>query len=212
MKKILLIALVIVIASFATAMSQGKTGITEKGFKIGLNMSKYTGSDATNTKTKSGLVLGGYITYSLSDIFALQPELQYTMKGAKGEFYSAEYDITIDLTDKLNYLEIPILAKFFVNTRSSVKPSFYAGPAISFLMSAKEKGEAQGVSAEVDIKDYIKSTDFGLIFGAGTDFLAGSGRITFDIRYEMGLSSIDDVSNAADIKNSNLSLMVGYGF
>jgi serine/threonine-protein kinase len=54
----------------------------------------------------------------------------------------------------------------------------------------------------------VKIMDFGLIFGAGVEF----GKITVDARYNLGLTTIDDSEEEADVKNSVISIMVGYSF
>ena len=62
----------------------------------------------------------------------------------------------------------------------------------------------------------MKSTDFGLVIGAGVDFglgVPGTGKITLDVRYSLGLSTIADVEGEeVDIKNGAFSLMVGFSF
>ena len=67
---------------------------------------------------------------------------------------------------------------------------------------------------EEDIKDSTKSIDFGLVLGAGFDYMLESGCVTFDVRYVLGLTTIDDpeVGDAADVKNTGIQFLVGYGF
>ena len=188
------------IALSVSAQNEG-VGLTAKGFKVGLNMANVSGDDVSGTDTKVGFAFGGFFTYNFSPTFALQPEFLYTMKG----FTVSELGIDIDF--KANYLEIPVLFKLTFGT-GTTKPSLFAGPAIAFLMSSK--AEALGVS--VDLKDVTKGTDVGIVFGGGVGFAVGSGTMTFDGRYTMGMSSIDDSGDDEDVKNSNISFMVGYGF
>ena len=67
-----------------------------------------------------------------------------------------------------------------------------------------------GVS--VDIKEAWKGTDLGMVFGGGVDFPVGSGVMTLDGRYTMGMSKVPDADIEIDVKNTNISFMVGYGF
>lgn len=200
MKKLIvtIIALSLLVC-VSSVFAQTATGITGKGVKVGLNMAKATGGDVGDgAKTYMGFAVGGYITYAFSDMFAVQPELQYTMKGTK-------YDVGGTTSKvKLSYIEIPILAKILLSGGEKIKPSFYIGPGIGFLMSAKAE--------DVDIKDNMKSTDLGLIGGVGADYLMGAHKITFDLRYEAGLTKLDDTAAKADIKNSAFSILVGFGF
>ena len=192
------------------------TGITSKGIKAGINMAKFTGSDADDAfgndiSMRTGLAAGVFITYSFSDLFAIQPEVYYAMKGSKSNYPYSE-DLNIDLTEKLDYIEIPVLFKVMLAGGTSFKPNFYAGPEVGILLSAKAKGEAGGTSFETDIKDNIKSTDFGLIGGVGTDIPMGNGKLTFDIRYDVGLAKVVDYSPAPKVYNSAITILVGYGF
>jgi len=201
MKKLVLLTVAMLFMFSTVAFSQGMvTGLTGKGVKVGLDMANFTGDDVSDAKMKLGIVGGGFITYAFSDLFAIQPELIFSMKGAKYEPTGGSYDF------KLNYIEIPVLAKVLLAGGGNFKPNFYAGPAIGFLLSAK--------SDTTDVKDITKSTDFGLIGGAGADLHMGTGpgKITFDIRYEVGLTSIDDSGADAKINNSTISFLVGYGF
>jgi hypothetical protein len=200
MKKVLILSLVALFVYSAAVFAQDPiTGLTGKGFKLGLNLANFTGDDApSDLSMRMGLAAGGFITYSFSDLFAVQPELLYSMKGAK-------YDVAgVEATAKYDYIEIPILFKVLLSGSGNFKPNFYAGPAIDFLLSAKVDDQ--------DVKDFTKSTDFGLIGGAGADFWMGTGKITFDLRYDIGLSSIDDSGTDAKVNNSAISFLVGYGF
>jgi hypothetical protein len=200
MKKLIVtvIALSLFVGLTGIFAQTATTGIIGKGVKVGLNMAKATGGDVQDAKMYMGFAVGGFMTYAFSDMFAVQPELQYTMKGSK-------YDAGGTTTKaKLSYIEIPILAKVMLSGGEKIKPSFYAGPGIGFLMSAKYEDE--------DIKDNMKSTDLGLIGGVGVDYLMGAHKITFDLRYEAGLTKLDDTEAKADIKNSCISILVGMGF
>jgi hypothetical protein len=203
MKKIVIISLVTLMAFSTTVFAQDVvTGLTGKGIKVGLNLANVSGDDAPDDiSMRLGLAAGGFITYAFSDMFAIQPELLYSMKGYKFDVPGGESE-----TAKIDYLEIPILFKVLLVGGGNFKPNFYAGPAVGFLLSAK--------AGDFDMKDNMKSTDFGLIGGAGADLLMGTGpgKITFDVRYNVGLTSTDDSGADAKISNSTISFLVGYGF
>ncbi len=212
MKKVLILTLVALFVLSAASFAQEMvTGLTGKGVKVGADLANFTGSDKPdNAKMKIGFTGGGFITYAFSDLFALQPELLFTMKGAKTDAGGVNYKTN------LSYIEIPVLFKVLLAGGGNFKPNFYAGPAISFLMSAKATADPEPTGWVSDIKDNYKSTDFGLIGGAGADMHMGTGpgKITFDVRYEVGLSSLDNVDDGVDAKinNSAITFMVGYAF
>ena len=200
MKKVMTIVLALTLLFavsnlFAQAPSVGLTG---KGIKAGVDLAKFTGSDATDQSMKTGFTVGGFITYSFTDLFGIQPELLYSMKGSKVDVGGTT------VNTKLNYIEIPVLFRVQLVGAPTFKPNFYVGPELGILLSAKRE--------DVDIKDDTKSTDFGIIGGVGADFPMGAGKLTFDARYDLGLSKVVDVSPAPKVNNSAITFLVGYGF
>ena len=180
------------------------------GVKAGLNLANLSGDDISDTDARTGFAGGLFFMYQFNDMFAIQPEAYYTMKGAtdKGTIEGFTYEAEM----KLDYIEIPLLLKFLIPIKDSgVRPSIFAGPSIGFNMSAKSKIEAGGQTFEEDIED-VASTDFGLVFGGGIGFPVGNGELGLDIRYILGLSTIDDSAEKADIKNSVINFNLYYGF
>lgn len=180
------------------------------GVKAGLNLANLSGDDISDTDSRTGFAGGLFFMYQFSDMFAIQPEAYYTMKGAtdKGTIEGYSYEAEM----KLDYIEVPLLLKFLIPLKgSSIKPAIFAGPSIGFNMSAKTKVEAGGQSFEQDMED-VASTDFGLVFGGGIGFPVGSGELGVDIRYILGLSTIDDSAEKADVKNGVINFNLYYGF
>lgn len=185
MRKLLLTLAAVFTCSFANAQ-EAKFGI-----KAGLNLADWSGDDADGIDSKVAFHAGGFAEIKLTDKFALQPELLYSAQGGKAD--GGTYNV--------DYINIPIMAKFYAAEKLSIE----AGPQIGFLMSAKAKpdnGDSQ------DIKDELKSTDFGINLGLGYNF---TDNISAGLRYNLGLSQVVDVSGV-DIKNNVFSLSVGYKF
>ncbi|MCU0344171.1 MAG: PorT family protein [Ignavibacterium sp.] len=182
----------------------------QAGLKAGLNIANLSGDDAGSPDSKTGFAFGGFFMYQFSPMFAIQPEAYYTMKGAteKMDFQGT----TVDLTYTLDYIEIPVLFKFLIPIQGSgVKPAIFAGPFLGINTTAKVKAEYQGESQEEDIED-TKSTEFGLQFGGGIGFPIGKGELGVDIRYILGLSTIDDSAAEADVKNNLINVNLYYSF
>ncbi|WP_409415650.1 porin family protein [Flavobacterium sp. PS2] len=190
MKKIILSMVAILAFGFANAQE------TRFGVKGGLNLTNFTGG--YDTKSLVGFHVGGFAEIKVMDKFFIQPELLYSAQGAKFDSPFGDYDA------KLNYLNIPVLAKYYVTKEFSVE----AGPQIGFLLSAKTDGE--------DAKDGYKSTDIGFNLGAGYNF---TENLSVGIRYTIGLSGLADRGDYEDLddyydsaKNSVLALSLGYKF
>jgi len=188
-------------------------GITA-GFKIGVNYADFFGEQVgeieellgNEFKSKWGLCAGGFIQFNISKVFAVQPEFLYTMKGARME--DEIVGETLKVAYNLSYLEVPVLVKFMIPTPGGVKPSLFVGPAIAFKLSAKMKIElARAEDLREDVSEDMEDTGFGLIIGGGLDF----GKLRFDVRYSLGLTSIS-IDESEEIKNGVISLKVGFSF
>ena len=187
------------------------------GVKGGLNIADIGGSDVDSLslgpiETKTGFIAGAFVEFMISDIFAIQPEVLYSQKGIKIDSSGA------DLKLKVDYIEIPVLLKINIPIEGSkVHPNVYAGPAVAFESSCKFAGSSGSVSAEVDCDDpqlgiMTTSTDFGLTFGGGLSFEVGGAEVGVDVRYTLGLTSIDDDDDPWDLKNKVISIMGTVGF
>ena len=191
MKKIILAAIAVMAFGFTNAQE------TRFGIKGGVNLSTLTGEYEDDTKSLVGFTVGGFAEIKVIERLSIQPELLYSAQGAKFEDAFGKYDA------KLNYLNIPVLAKFYITKQFTVE----AGPQIGFLLSAKIDGE--------DAKDFYKSADFGFNFGACYNF---TDNFSAGIRYTVGLSGVydndnDDLEEYIDSsKNSNLSIYAAYKF
>ena len=202
MKNLFLLSLTFLLTLFITPI----TAQMQIGPKAGLNIANVVGDDVEvlNLDSKTGFNGGIFFMFQFGDLFAIQPEAYYTMKGAT---LSGENS---DITFSLDYIEVPVLLKLIIPVGgSNIRPSVFAGPSVGFNTTAKIKSE----SAEQDVKEDIKSTDFGLVFGGGIGIMIGKNELGFDIRYILGLSLLDDTSsNADDIKNAVISFNMYFGF
>lgn len=173
------------------------------GLQIGPNFASGSYSSDyfknTSVKGKTGLFAGFLAEFKLSDMFYLQPELNYIQKGVKlsplygyysGLSYSEIPGSEGDLT--LNYVEIPIniIAKFGVN---EWKPFLFAGPNFNFLTTADktEKYSIGGNIGPYSIKDYCEKNDIAINLGGGLEYAVNPKLDVFAmLRYSIGLNDI----------------------
>lgn len=168
------------------------------GVKAGLNLANLGGDDVEDAKIRPSIHIGGYVNYAFSETFSIQPELLYNSVGAKG---TQETDFgDADITMKLNYISVPVMLVY-----SFGNFNVQAGPQIGFLAAAKTKIEFGGEDEEIDVKDDLKGTDFGLNIGLGAEF----GKLNATARYSLGLTSIGDYDDS-DIKNNVIQISIGY--
>ncbi|MCL9807829.1 porin family protein [Flavobacterium luminosum] len=196
MKKLLLTAAAVFAFGFANAQD------VKFGVKAGLNLGTLTG-DLENAfvnsdmKMRTSFNAGGFAEIKLSDKFAIQPEILYSVEGGKQDVSGESEKLIWDLA----YVNIPVMAKFYPIEKLSIE----AGPQIGFLTKAEATFDGETVA---DFKDDSKSTAISLNLGAGYDF---TKNIFGSIRYNLGMTNIID-ENDFDSKSNVLSLSVGYKF
>ncbi|MFN3841547.1 MAG: porin family protein [Cyclobacteriaceae bacterium] len=189
-------------------------------------------------KSKIGFTLGAAINYTVSGMISIQPELNFIQKGYQEKSSSTDivdFDGIIietqniaNTTQTINYLEMPVLAKF----QFGKSPQFFAliGPSIGIGLGGKFKSEEQTTeNFNGDISTYSNSTKGKIKFGKTpegyegndwyidnrTDFglQVGGGvlinyKIMIEARYGLGLSNLYDDSNY-QAKNRVFQITIG---
>ena len=191
MKKLFL-AVVAMMVSAAT-FAQNEVGQLTIQPKVGVNIANIT--DADDADPRIGLAAGAEFEYGLTDNIGLSAGVLYSMQGVKTTI------IDDDCTWKLDFLNVPILANFYVAKGFAVKLGVQPG----FKLSSKAKFKGSGGSKEVEVEDGVKSVDLSIPVGLSYQYQ----NIVFDARYNWGVTKIiDDV----DSKHSVFQITVGYKF
>lgn len=162
--------------------------------------------DVIEFEADHGFAFGGVLAAQLHPNVSIQPEGLFVRKQVE-----AAID-TIGSTVRLDYFEVPVLAKLHGRRPDSgAAPFALVGPAFSFLLSAEQRLEAGGAVVTEDIKDDVTSVDIGLVFGGGVDLIQDWGAVTIDGRYTFGLRNLDDTGND-DTKSGTFAVMGGVIF
>lgn len=159
------------------------------GTKIGLNSYNISNDSGSEFDSKIGIhagILGHIHLGGTSSQFALQPELHYSMQGAK----------LGDTNFNIDYLNVPVLLQYMFDNGFRVQ----AGPQLGLLVRAKQENS----NNSIDIKDSFKSIDVGLSFGVSYIHVPTSFGI--DARYNMG---INDITENTSIQSNSRGLQVG---
>ncbi len=173
-----------------------------------------------NASNRTGFAAGLMAVLPVSSSFAIQPELMFTMKGA-----NSNSDGTSAPTAKIDYIELPVLARFEIPTPGRVKPFVYGGPGVAYRTSCTFEGpntqfQAQGVMEPAELRvgcDSLASqaalavpgakfhrTDVDGIIGGGLAFDIGGRTMTVGVRYDVGFVKLISYS---DSKNRVLSFV-----
>lgn len=186
----IIMAALLVAATPAKAQAPLKVGITG-----GLNIANMNDTDADDLENRFGFRGGVFATFKVpASPMAIQPELVYTQKGFEVD----------DGTAKLDYIEIPVLAKFGFFTPGPAKPEVFFGPYMAFNMNA----EAAGDNITINVEDAVNKTEFGVTVGAGVDI----GRFNIGGRYSAGLTNVFDDDSGSDGKNGVFSVVTSVAF
>lgn len=183
------------------------------GVKAGPQLSNLIGNDDYDSESKIGFNVGGYANIRFSEQLAFQPELQFSTQGSKAEYSESIFGATASVEDKINlsYINLPLMMKWYAYEGLN----FEFGPQVGFNVAAKSKTKTtiSGTGTDLDGTtetegdiDDVETVDFGLNIGAGYELPMG---LNFGIRYNHGLT---EIIKDSDLKNSVISLGVGYTF
>ena len=194
MKKILILA--VMMLTTMTVSAQMRAGSWAVMPKAGFNLATVT--DADDASMKLGLVAGADMIYQINEPLAISFGVLYSMQGAKAKV--KEGGVTVKNTLKMDYVNVPILANFYVTRGLALKAGIQPG----FNVKHKMKVESGGSSVESDIPNF-KSFDFAIPIGISYEI----SNFVIDARYNLGLTKLWDQEGSSS-KNSVFQFTLGY--
>ena len=257
MKRVLTsIALILCIIGHAQDVEEQQSNKAIKfGIKGGLSLPSLSDNSdniyAKDFKSYVSYETGAFVEYGLNEKFSLQLELNYTVKGGErdglqpipadrlpagvvpqGTVLYANYENK----SALEYLEIPILAKFGYGNDWRFFGN--AGPYFGFLVGATQKTEGSSrlyadeagtmpvplppelggdnplpFGAETDIKDNIKNFNVGAIAGIGVSKSLGDhSELFFEVRGTYGFIKIQENSQFGESRIGSVLFSLGYAY
>lgn len=196
MKKTFLMALMALFTSVASFAQQSVGSLTIQP-KIGLNVANV--SDGDGSDNRIGLALGAEFEYRLTPVFSLSAGALYSMQGCKGTAEDEDGN-TGDVSLKLDYINVPILANVYVVKGLAIKLGIQPG----FNVRHKATATVSGVNVTTNLPG-VKSVDFSIPIGVSYEF----NRFVIDGRYNLGVTKLID---GADSKHSVFQFTFGYKF
>jgi hypothetical protein len=172
------------------------------GPELGVNFSKH-GMDADETDYKTGLLAGGFVTYSIRNTHAFTAKVLFSQKGADNR--------DSDVKSHLNYIEVPVIVRVFFNRDGLIRPNIFGGPSFGFLQKVKIQEGSGDYEDLPDFDDSYNKFDLGIGLGLGLNIKVGKEMyFILDSRYTYGLTDI--VKSSADINNQAVSISAGLSF
>ena len=226
--------------SAMTAIAQNKVGEFSLKPMAGINVSDISADEEVNYKVKVGFTAGVEAEYGVTPWLGVSLGAMYSQQGAKFSSRLSEYGVDengqkvavlLDMKGKLkaDYINMPLLANFYVWKGLSIK----TGVQVGFLVNDKMNGTVIMAGATVPDLDKItyvdmstSSTNYSLsgfgfessdicksvVFGIPVGLSYEYKNITLDARYYFGLTRMDDAEDDAPARNRCLSITLGYKF
>jgi outer membrane protein W len=220
----LLIICLFVLSSASELFAQRRNRqVVSIGPKIGANLTSLHG-DVSNQTLQPGLSAGAILTYSVVNTFGISVEALYSQKGAKFENALVPGSATqrMNFNRRLNYVEVPLLARYFLNKDGDFRPNVFVGPNFGFKLNAKDVNRSMvGGTAQPDteISSVINPVDVGITGGIGLNLrLQSAMRVLLDVRYTYGISNITDSQIAGftvanpTVGNNAITITAGLSF
>ena len=197
MKKVFVLIAAAIVCMSASAQVQF-------GGKVGFDLTNFWGSDVEHGM-KPSYQVGLLMEYKMSPKFAIAPEVVFASQGGKYKALDLNFfnlDIEKTVTFNTNYINIPVMLKYYVTPSFSVD----LGPQLS--VNVYSKYSIEGVDKAVDVKDNTKTVDFGVGLG-GTYNLTNNAFV--QARYTMGMTKVFDGDHNKE-KNGNIQVAFGMKF
>lgn len=193
------------------------------GVRLGATIASFGGEvqEILDLDSRVGFVGGFAFRYNFGRLGGVQPEILYVVKGATDRIEG--FDVQV----RIKYLELQLPVVLMIPVSGSVRPRVYAGPSVARELSCRvplDDGFARLTFACDELLDLggggtgvafteTKGLDFGVVFGGGMDVGAGPGAVTLDVRYDVGITNLNDLPGVDDsLHNRALELLAGYSF
>jgi len=168
------------------------------GFQGGSNLSKmdFTNNQEytyTEIDNKQGFI-GGIVLQFLGEKHAgVQAEFNYSQRGwVENDTSGIEY---LKHKNKMDYLEMPIMSHINIGG-GKLRGVFNIGPYVGYALNRSITTENVDTGTS-ETSEYAfqnqrdNQFDFGLLIGAGMEYRLGTGKITAEARYTVGLGDIN---------------------
>lgn len=174
MKKIILTVFIAVLTVINTEAQ------AEVGIKAGVNFASIMGETPRGLRFRTAYDFGLVAEFETSPSTSVQPEIMYSSQGFHYDGGRINGEIIAEDNYKLDYLNIPIVFKYYFSEGAS----FEVGPQVGFLLSAKT---ADNTINNGDLRDNLTNASFDFLVGFGYKFDNG---FNLNARYVGGLTNI----------------------
>lgn len=183
-----------IVAGTSTASAQGFSW----GPKVGLNVSSMSHTDMN---AKVGFTAGVFGELRTNDWFAVSAEVLYSRQGVTEKWTDGDTGQKIKDRIKSHYLNVPVLANFYVTENLALKTGIQAG----FCLGAREIIKMDGQKSKNGVGNAFHTADISIPVGISYDL----GPIVLDARYNFGVSH---ALKGGESRNNVFQLTAGLRF
>jgi len=225
----------------------------EIGFKAGLSIPNLTSGSSDNPisngySSRLDVDAAVHIEFHINGWFSIQPQFEYSSQGGKKDGTQA-FTVPVEMMPlfppgqappylyatykseaRMNYLLLPILAKFHPLLDKKWGAYVAIGPFVSYLLSAKnitkgssmvylDKEETQALvsspqsfNSKDNIRNDLHHFNAGISGHLGVDCRIGNGKVFFEAGGNYGLIDIQKTEVNGKNKTGAAAINVGYQF
>ena len=191
-----------------TAFAQSKEGTFSIQPKAGINISNLSNKD--NAKVKVGFTAGAEAEYQLTKQLSLSAGAMFSTQGAKSTTVFREVDNTtkeireVDIknTMEFDYINVPILANYYIIEGLAVKLGIQ--PGFNIVAKRKRTDGVDKVSKNLsDLGVDVRKVDISIPIGVSYEF----NDFVVDARFNLGLTEVADL-----VKSKNRVFQITFGY
>ncbi len=184
------------------------------GVQIGYSRADLGGPDGQALAGRQGAFAGVYLTGHVRHWLAVQPELNFTLKGGR-TVAQLQGGGTAPLDIELAYLQAPLMLRFSaLEGRGRIHPVVFGGPAPALRIGCDLELalDDQQLRAPCDAASSFpfRRIDLGVVIGGGLQFDWAQTALAVEARYDLGVSSI--FGSDADVRNRAFAVLLALNF
>jgi hypothetical protein len=185
------------------------------GVKVGIDFSSMPNAGgvidqvvrqpSTETSSKAGALFGGFVIVPFWNHLAVQPELQFVMKGVNLNEAAGAGTVSA----RVRYLEFPVLLRYTVPVGEHTG-YVLVGPTFGVKAGTSAELDGPSQTSDINIDSAIRTFDGGLALAGGLEY----DRYFFEVRFTQGLNDVaaEAFPHADSVKNRVLAISAGIHF
>lgn len=205
-RTLLTFSLLVIGLTIANAQSRQRWSA---GPRLGLNMSRFIGDippvtgQPIKTKFLPGFSAGVGAMYSDISHFGFAFDILYSQRGSRYDNGNGR--------QRINYLEVPITLRYFLNDGGDFRPNVFIGPSVALKTGANFDPTQGSPSDRFDNSGNFLSADIGVTGGLQLNFrVRNRERFLLDLRYTHGLTDVWTFPGFT--RNQTITVGLGYNF